>query len=100
MLNMRLKQAVQTLNKYYGDGRNPVTDLGGYAIYVDNPEEWLLLEKEYHLDTLPPEYIDVVENNNSLNNNHTYFEVLYLLSSDYGIYVFMNETVEKLIQNR
>lgn len=97
---MRLKQAVHTLNKYYGDKRDPIADLGGYVLLIDNKEEWLELEQSCHLDTLPPEYIEEIVNDKSDGDNHTYYEVLYLLSSDYGIYVFMDDKIEKLIRCR
>lgn len=99
-LSMRMKQAVQTLNKYYGDKRDPVADLGGYVLYIDNHRKWLELEQEYSLDRLPPEYIEEIENDNLKEDNHRYYEVLYILSSDYGIYVFISEEIEKMIKNR
>lgn len=99
-LSMRMKQAVQTLIKYYGDKRDPVADLGGYILYIDTHREWLELEREYSLERLPPEYIEEIENDDQKEDNHRYYEVLYLLSSDYGIYVFISEEIEKMIKNR
>ena len=100
MLSMRLKQAVQILNKYYGDKRDPVADLGGYVLYLDCQSKWLEVEREYHLDELPPEHIEAIENDSLDQVNHRYYEVLYILSSDYAIYAFMDEEIEKLIKNR
>lgn len=88
------------MNDYYGEGRNPVSDLGGIVLIVDSPEEWFKAVDMCRIENQPPEYIEEVENDDMYGDNHRYFEVLYLLSSDYGVYIFMNDEVERLIKNR
>lgn len=100
MLTERIRLAVQTMNEAYGKSRNPDSDLGGFVLIVDNPGEWFQVVERYRIGNQPPEYIEEVGNDNKCGDNHRYFEVLYLLSSDYGIYVFMNDEVEKLIKCR
>lgn len=85
----RMKQQLETLEKYYGADRDMDADLGGYVVLFpfmcknEQTEHKNILER-YHASDDEYEYRNII----LAENNHKWIEELYVLSSDYSIVIF------------
>ena len=86
VINKRIGEIIEVLNKTYGNDRKP-SDNGGYALYfptVDDAEKSLeTVMKYYKIDFDIAEYREV---HNTENND--WIEELYLLSSEDALVLF------------
>ena len=77
-------EALTILDEEYGTNRDPITDLGGYVVIIENPAEIQELEELHNIDLTKspsPEFVDFIYTE---QGSH-YTASLFLLSSDYGI---------------
>ncbi len=81
-------EIVEILDNEYGINRNINTDIGGFITIVDNIKDLEILKDKYYLDVYKDivEYIEVI-----VDEDKTYNSILYVLGSDYGIYIIATE---------
>ena len=87
-----IKVTIDILNENYGDDRDIESDLGGYVIIAENIVDIEILKQE-KLQSLIPEYTDVIECSGGVN----WTSSLFLLSSDYAIVVVCIEELSKFL---
>ena len=81
-------EALTILDEEYGTDRDPITDLGGYVVIIENPDEIQELEELHNIDLTKcpiPEFIDFIYT----EQESRYTASLFLLSSDYGIIIIL-----------
>ena len=98
-------EALTILDEEYGTDRDPITDLGGYVVIIENPAKIQELEELHNIDLTKspsPEFVDLIYP----EKGPRYTASLFLLSSDYGIIIFpydmtpgKNGTSEPLTQS-
>lgn len=88
-----IEKNVALLNFYYGEGRNPDTDLGGYVLLIENSEELKNLKKFFHLeiDKVIPEFTDFIS-----TSDGGYTSSQIQLSSDYSVVLVMTLSITPL----
>lgn len=81
-----IEKNVALLNFYYGEMRNPDTDLGGYVLLIENSEEMKNLKKIFHLeiDKITPEFTDFIS-----TSDGGYTSSQIQLSSDFSVILVM-----------
>lgn len=81
-----IEKSVALLNFYYGEMRNPDTDLGGYVLLIENSEEIKNLKKIFHqeIDEIVPEFVDIIS-----TSSESYTSTQIQLSSDYSVILVM-----------
>lgn len=81
-------EALTILDEEYGPDRDPINDLGGYVVILENPEDIQELEELHNLDLTKnpcPEFVDFI----FTEHGPRYTASLFLLSSDYGIFIIL-----------
>jgi len=81
-------EALTILDEEYGTDRDPITDLGGYVVILEKPEDIQKLEELHNIDLAKnplPEFVDFIYP----EKGPRYTASLFLLSSDYGIIVIL-----------
>ncbi len=81
-------EALTILDEEYGTDRDPITDLGGYVVIIENPEDIQELEELHNIDLTKspsPEFVDFI----FTEQGSRYTASLFLLSSDYGIIIIL-----------
>lgn len=81
-------EALTILDEEYGTDRDPITDLGGYVVILENPVDIQVLEALHNIDLTKsplPEFEDFIYP----EQGPRYTASLFLLSSDYGIIVIL-----------
>ena len=81
-------EALTILDEEYGTDRDPITDLGGYVVILENPEDIQELEELHKIDLTKnpyPEFVDFIYT----EQGSCYTASLFLLSSDYGIIIIL-----------
>jgi hypothetical protein len=81
-------EALTILDEEYGADRDPITDLGGYVVILENPEDIQELEELHNIDLTKnpsPEFVDFIYP----ERGPRYTASLFLLSSDYGIIIIL-----------
>lgn len=81
-----IEKSVALLNFYYGEMRNPDTDLGGYVLLIEKSEELNNLKKIFHqeIDEIVPEFVDIIS-----TSSESYTSTQIQLSSDYSVILVM-----------
>lgn len=91
----KVTEVATILDDNYGD-RNIYSDYGGYIVVVDNESDLLEYSKVFNYIEEIIEFAEIVE------FEPTWVQVLYMLSSDFGITIFLpkeiapSEIVEKV----
>lgn len=81
-------EALTILDEEYGTDRDPITDIGGYVVILENPEDIQELEQLHNMDLTKnpfPEFVDFI----FTEHGPRYTASLFLLSSDYGIIIIL-----------
>ena len=81
-------EALTILDEEYGPDRDPINDLGGYVVILENPEDFQELEHLHNMDLTKnpcPEFVDFI----FTEHGPRYTASLFLLSSDYGIIIIL-----------
>ncbi len=81
-------EALTILDEEYGTDRDSITDLGGYVVILENPDDIQKLEKLHNMDLTKnpfPEFVDFI----FTEHGPRYTASLFLLSSDYGIIIIL-----------
>ena len=81
-----IEKTVALLNFYYGEMRNPDTDLGGYVLLIEKSEELNNLKKIFHqeIDKITPEFLDIIR-----ASEESYASAQIQLSSDFSVVLVM-----------
>lgn len=81
-LRYGILQTLQLLDCEYGSHRDVFSDLGGYVILMESPNDFIALQKEHHIDIDHSvfEYIDTLDD---------YLYALALMMSDFAITVII-----------
>ena len=87
-----IKVTIDILNENYGVDRNIESDLGGYVVIAENILDIEILKQE-KLQSLIPEYTDIIECSEGVN----WTSSLFLLSSDFSIVVVTTEELSKFL---
>ena len=87
-----IKVTIDILNENYGVNRAIESDLGGYIVIAENIVDIEVLKQD-KLQSLVPEYTDVIESSEGVN----WTSSLFLLSSDYAIVVVTTEELSKFL---
>ena len=87
-----IKVTIDILNENYGVDRNIESDLGGYVVIAENIVDIEILKQE-KLQSLIPEYTDIIECSEGVN----WTSSLFLLSSDFSIVVVTTEELSKFL---
>ena len=87
-----MKVTIAILNESYGANRNIEADLGGYVVIAENIVDIEIL-KQGKLQSLIPEYTDIIECSEGVN----WTSSLFLLSSDFSIVVVTTEELSKFL---
>ena len=87
-----IKVTIDILNENYGVDRNIESDLGGYVVIAENIVDIEIL-KQGKLQSLIPEYTDIIECSEGVN----WTSSLFLLSSDFSIVVVTTEELSKFL---
>ena len=87
-----IKVTIDVLNENYGVDRNIESDLGGYVVIAENILDIEILKQE-KLQSLIPEYTDIIECSEGVN----WTSSLFLLSSDFSIVVVTTEELSKFL---
>ncbi|HBZ6548197.1 TPA: hypothetical protein MMH54_002569 [Clostridium perfringens] len=87
-----IKVTIDVLNENYGVDRNIESDLGGYVVIAENIVDIEILKQE-KLQSLIPEYTDIIECSEGVN----WTSSLFLLSSDFSIVVVTTEELSKFL---
>ncbi|MBC3804595.1 hypothetical protein GH808_09145 [Acetobacterium fimetarium] len=89
-----ITDVLSTLDESYGSKRDPIRDLGGYVIGIENPADFqrIIQMTAINLDTAICELVDLIKG---------YYCCLVLLGSDYALYFIIPESITpKNIQNQ
>lgn len=81
-------EALTILDEEYGTDRDPITDLGGYVVILENQDDILELEALHNVDLTKnpcPEFVDLIYP----EKGPRYTASLFILSSDYGIIIIL-----------
>ena len=81
-------KSIDTLDNHYGISRDVIKDLGGMVLWIEDKNDWNEIKELFHLQIGLEEYIEYYE----LNNGNRITELLFQISSDYGIVIFTMET--------
>ena len=87
-----IKATIDILNENYGANRDIESDLGGYVVIAENIVDIEILKQE-KLQSLIPEYTDIIECSEGVN----WTSSLFLLSSDFSIVVVTTEELSKFL---
>ena len=87
-----IKATIDVLNENYGANRDIESDLGGYVVIAENIVDIEILKQE-KLQSLIPEYTDIIECSEGVN----WTSSLFLLSSDFSIVVVTTEELSKFL---
>ncbi len=83
-------EIVDILDDSYGEDRNIDSDLGGFIAIIEDVNELEILRDIHYLDV----YRDIVEYIEEITDKDiTYYSILYMLSSDYGINIIVKENL-------
>ena len=85
-----MAEVVQVLNDNYGAERDAKKDLGGFVVFVEYKKEWRDLKELFCVDFKANEYKEEIEDSE-------FVEMLFVLSSDYVLDVFMHKKCVKSI---
>ena len=87
-----IKVTIDILNENYGEDRDIESNLGGYVVIAENIVDIEILKQE-KLQSLIPEYTDIIECSEGVN----WTSSLFLLSSDFSIVVVTTEELSKFL---
>lgn len=82
-----MAETLKILDDNYGEKRDPVKDLGGIVLWIDNKNDWNDVKELFHLKMGMEEYAESFEMSNGM-----VMELLFQISSDYGVVVFSTES--------
>lgn len=85
-------KVIEILEANYGINRNIEADLGGYILIAENIVDIERVKRD-KLQSLVPEYTDVIECKEGVN----WTSSLFLLSSDYAVIVVTTEEFSKFL---
>lgn len=80
-------KSIDTLDNHYGISRDVIKDLGGMVLWIEDKNDWNVIKELFHLQIGLEEYIEYYP----LNNGNGITELLFQISSDYGIVIFTME---------
>lgn len=83
-----MAKTLKILDDNYGVARDLLKDLGGIALWIDNQKDWNEAQELFHLKLGMEEYIELFE----MENERVVKELLFQISSDYGVVVYTAET--------
>lgn len=86
-VQFEIEKTVALLNFYYGESRNPDTDLGGYVLLIENSED---LKKFFRreIEEITPEFVDIIS-----TSKEAYTSSQIQLSSDFVIVLVMTLSI-------
>lgn len=85
-----IRDAVTILDAEYGESRDVDNGYGGYVLVIMEEEELEQLKNIFlEIDTVVPEYIEVVK----CNYGADFISSLILLGSDFGVVLIMTEEI-------
>ena len=87
-ISSRMAETLKILDDNYGKARDVIKDLGGIALWIDNKNEWKEAQELFHLKLGMEENIEFFE----MENGRIVKELLFQISSDYGVVVYTTET--------
>ena len=82
-----MAKTLKILDDNYGEARDLLKDLGGIALWIDNQKDWNEVQELFHLKLGMEEYIELFE----MENERVVKELLFQISSDYGVVVYITE---------
>ncbi len=83
-------ELITVLDNEYGIKRTIDTDMGGSIAIIENIKDLEILKDTHYLDV----YRDIVEYIEEITDKDiTYYSILYMLSSDYGINIVVKENL-------
>lgn len=86
-ISSRMAETLKILDDNYGVNRDYIKDLGGFLIWIDNKNDWNEIKELFHLKIGMEEYTESFEMSNGIVK-----EMLFQISSDYGVVVFSTES--------
>lgn len=89
-VQFEIEKTVALLNFYYGESRNPDTDLGGYVLLIENSGDLKNVKKFFHLEIeeITPEFVDIIS-----TSKEAYTSSQIQLSSDFVIVLVMTLSI-------
>ncbi|WP_154840281.1 hypothetical protein [Clostridium paraputrificum] len=87
-----IEETISILNENYGDNRDVDKEIGGYLLIAENIVDIEMVKRD-KLQSLEPEYTDVIECSEGVN----WTSSLFLLSSDFSIVVVCTEEISKFL---
>ena len=86
-INLKMRQAVKILDESYGENRQPIEDLGGILVLIEEEEDWNSVSELFHLQMGYEEYIEICYK----DKKETILEILFQISSDYSVLIYTNQ---------
>jgi len=81
-------ETIKILDDNYGMARDLIKDLGGIALWINNKNDWKEVQELFRLKLGMEEYIELFE----MENGIIVKELLFQISSDYGVVVYIKES--------